>query len=288
MTQKKQFKDLNLSNAFLFGAALEDPDTCRLVLELILGEAVGPVSVKSERSVLFSSDFRCVRFDIFASDEFAVGYDLEMQNSDERNLPKRSRYHQAEMDVSSLLPGQNFNDLKPSRILFICAFDPFHKGKYRYTFEQRCLEEDFPLGDETKRIFLSTKGKNADEVPEALIHFLNYIENSTDSYVSQVDDPMITQLHNRVSTLKRSRELEEHYMWMEEWMQQEVNRRVEETVQEIVQEAVEEAVQEEVQQSTQRIFKLISCMAQNGEADMVLHLGEDEAFCKEMLMKYNL
>ena len=157
------------------------------------------------------------------------------------------------------------------------------------------LEEDFPLGDETKRIFLSTKGKNADEVPEALIHFLNYIENSTDSYVSQVDDPMITQLHNRVSTLKRSRELEEHYMWMEEWMQQEVNRRVEETVQEEVQKKVEEALQRvqkdkeyNLQQSTQRIFKLISCMAQNGEADMVLHLGEDEAFCKEMLMKYNL
>lgn len=195
------------------------------------------------------------------------------------------------------------NDLKPSRILFICAFDPFHKGKYRYTFEQRCLEEDFPLGDETKRIFLSTKGKNADEVPEALIHFLNYIENSTDSYVSQVDDPMITQLHNRVSTLKRSRELEEHYMWMEEWMQQEVNRRVEETVQEIVQEEVQKKVEKAVeevlqrvqkdmeynlQQGTQRILKLISCMAQNGEADMVLHLGEDEAFCKEMLMKYNL
>ncbi|MCM1495306.1 MAG: Rpn family recombination-promoting nuclease/putative transposase [Bacteroides sp.] len=311
MAQKKQFKDLNLSNAFLFAAALEDPDTCKLVLELILGESVGSVSVKPERSVLFSSDFRCVRFDIFASDEFAVSYDLEMQNTDEKNLPKRSRYHQAEMDVSSLLPGQNFNDLKPSRILFICAFDPFHKGKYRYTFEQRCIEEDFPLDDGTKRIFLSTKGKNAGEVPEALIHFLDYIENSTDAYVNQVDDPMITQLHNRVRTLKRSRELEEHYMWMEEWMQQEINRRVEETLQEIAEEAVQEAEKETVQetekdalqnvqkymehtlqkgleQGAQRILKLISYMTQAGEADMVSHLGEDEAFCEKMLKKYNL
>lgn len=331
MAQKKQFKDLNLSNAFLFAAALEDPDTCKLVLELILGESIGPISVKPERSVLFSSDFRCVRFDIYASDALAVGYDLEMQNTDEKNLPKRSRYHQAEMDVSSLLPGQSFNDLKPSRILFICAFDPFHRGKYRYTFEQRCMEEDFPLGDETKRIFLSTKGKNDDEVPEALIHFLNYVENSTDSYVNQVDDPMITQLHNRISTLKRSRELEEHYMWMEEWMRQEVNRRVAEEVQERVEEEVQERVEEELQkrlaeaaqekveeavqetqqealrearqealqdmehslqqgivQGTQRILKLISCMMQNDEADMIFRLGENEAFCEEMLMKYNL
>ena len=36
----KKFQDLDLSNAFLFAAALEDPQTCRLVLEIILGRKV--------------------------------------------------------------------------------------------------------------------------------------------------------------------------------------------------------------------------------------------------------
>ncbi len=36
----KKFKELDLSNAFLFAAALEDPQTCRLVLEIILGRKV--------------------------------------------------------------------------------------------------------------------------------------------------------------------------------------------------------------------------------------------------------
>lgn len=222
MAQKKLWKDLNLSNAFLFSAALEDPETCKLVLELILEESVGTVNVKAERSILFSSDFRCVRLDIFASNEFNIGYNMEMQNKDEKNLPKRSRYHQAEMDLASLKPGQDFNDLKPSVILFICTFDPFQKGKYRYTFQQRCLEEDFPLGDETKRVFLSTKGKNAEEISKELLHFLEYVENSTDSYVENVQDPIITKLHEKISILKKSRELEGRYMMFEELLQREL------------------------------------------------------------------
>ena len=36
----KKFQDLDLSNAFLFAAALEDPQTCRLVLEIIPGRKV--------------------------------------------------------------------------------------------------------------------------------------------------------------------------------------------------------------------------------------------------------
>ena len=36
----KRFQDLDLSNAFLFAAALEDPQTCRLVLEIIPGRKV--------------------------------------------------------------------------------------------------------------------------------------------------------------------------------------------------------------------------------------------------------
>ena len=78
MVQKKQFKELDLSNAFLFAAALEDEETCRLVLECILGTSIGKLKVKPERSILWSSDFRCVRLDVFASDEWNVGYDLEM------------------------------------------------------------------------------------------------------------------------------------------------------------------------------------------------------------------
>ena len=145
--------------------------------------------------------------DIYANDEIEVNYNVEAQNKNEGDLPKRSRYHQAEMDVSSLKPGY---------VIFICTFDPFGKKLYRYTFEERCLERDFPLGDETKKIFLSTKGQNRDEVPEELIHFLEYMENSTDAYVATVTDYSINKLHNKITELKKERDLETRYMTFEE------------------------------------------------------------------------
>ena len=218
--QNKTFQELDLCNSFLFAAALEQPEICRLVLEIILGCKMPEVKVHAEHSVLVSSDFRIVRFDVYASDKLQVAYDVEAQNENEGNLPKRSRYYQAEMDVSSLKPGEGFNELKPGYVIFICTFDPFGKGQYRYTFEERCLECDLALGDETRKIFLNTKGRNDAEVPAELVHFLKYMEESTDTYVSQVTEHSIIQLHERVTELKRWRELEGRFMTGEELMRQ--------------------------------------------------------------------
>ena len=218
--QNKTFQELDLCNSFLFAAALEQPEICRLVLEIILGCKMPEVKVHAEHSVLVSSDFRSVRFDVYASDKLQVAYDVEAQNENEGNLPKRSRYYQAEMDVSSLKPGEGFNELKPGYVIFICTFDPFGKGQYRYTFEERCLECDLALGDETRKIFLNTKGRNDAEVPAELVHFLKYMEESTDTYVSQVTEHSIIQLHEWVTELKRWRELEGRFVTGEELMRQ--------------------------------------------------------------------
>lgn len=227
---KKTLQELDLSNSFLFAAALEDPEICQLVLEIILGSKVPKVKVHAEHSILISSEFRSVRLDIYASDELQVNYNVEAQNENEGNLAKRSRYHQAEMDVSSLKPGDDFNDLKPGYVIFICTFDPFGEGLYRYTFEERCLERNIKLGDETRKIFLNTKGKNEKEVPKELIHFLKYVENSTDDYVSGIKDDSIERLHEKVTALKRWRGLEAKYMTFEELLKRRESKGIAEAV----------------------------------------------------------
>lgn len=219
MTKRKPFKELDLSNAFLFAAALQDEETCQLVLETILGIPIGKVKVKAEHSILFSSDFRSIRLDIYASDHADVQYDVEMQNEKVSSLPKRSRYYHAVMDVSSLKPGQGYEDLGPSYVIFICTFDPLGKCLYRYTFEDKCIETGLSLGDESKTIFLSTKGKNAEDIPQGLIHFLQYVEQSTDTFVEQTNDEIIKKLHEKVKELKKNHDLEERYMKFEELLE---------------------------------------------------------------------
>lgn len=187
-TISKTFQELDLNNALVevresvaaerhyFLAALADPEICQLVFEIILGRKIPKVTVHAEHSVIISSDFKSVRLDIYATDELQVNYNMEAQNANEENLPKRARYYQAEMDVSLLTPGMDFNDLKPSYVIFICTFDPFGQERYRYTFSRRCAERNLELNDETYQMFLSTKGKNADEVPIELVQFLKYRE----------------------------------------------------------------------------------------------------------------
>ena len=62
------FQELNLSNRFLFPAALEDPVTCRLVLECIVEEEIGELAVKVEYTKQYDSEFKCIRLDVFAKD----------------------------------------------------------------------------------------------------------------------------------------------------------------------------------------------------------------------------
>ncbi len=221
---KKRFQELDLKHAFLFAAAMEDAEICRLVLEIILDRKIPKVKVHTEHSILVSSDLRSVRLDVYASDEMQVSYNVEAQNEKEKNLAKRSRYHQAEMDVASLQPGDDFNDLQPGYVIFICTFDPFGEGLYRYTFEERCLERDIGLGDGTQKIFLNMKGTNEKEVPLELVHFLHYMEQSTDEYVAKISDEPIARLHEKVMTLKNWRKLEERYMTGEELLRREKAR----------------------------------------------------------------
>ena len=215
-----KFKDLNLNSSFLFAAALNDPETCQIVLELILGRTIPKVNVKTEHNILLSSDAKCVRLDVNARSEYDVNYNIEAQNNDENNIVRRSRYYQAELDVSELKPGDDYNKLPDSYVIFICTFDPFGRGLYRYTFVERCEEDGEKLGDGTCKIFLSTKGKNKEEVPKELITFLGYFEDSTDEYVKKTDNKSIHKLHEKIVTLKKSREWEEGYMKFEELLLQ--------------------------------------------------------------------
>lgn len=280
----KKFQDLDLKHTFLFAAALEDKETCRMILEVLLDMPIPEVTVRAEHSILFASDFRSIRLDIYASDEMQVEYNLEMQNQPD-SLAKRSRYHQAQMDVFSLKPGEDFDKLHPGYVIFICTFDPFGKGMYRYIFENRCLEEDFPLEDGTRKIFLNTKGTNSEEVPEALVHFLHYVEDSTDTYVNSVQDARINRLHEKITDLKKSRVLEERYMRFDELMKYAEQEGMKAGMEKGMEEGMEKGRQEGLQTGQNRILSLIDRMLADGQEAMLPRLKEP-AVLEEMLKQY--
>ena len=265
MVSRKTFQELEISDAFLFASVMEDEAICKGFLRMVLSETVDRVWIRTERVIGLDRSCRSVRLDVFVDNCGDSVYDIEMQGQKRKNLYKRSRFYQSQIDVADLKPRGDFTELRKSYVIFISLFDPFGKGKYRYTFEERCLEGDFPLGDETRKIFLNTEGKNPKEVPEELVLFLDYVKNAAVVRERVSEDSFVKLVDTRVQALKDSGGLEAEYMLFGEILDDE---------------------REEGRLETKREFAaLVSTLVREGKADLLPRLEEPD-FLDSMLKQY--
>ncbi len=115
--------------------------------------------------------------------------------------------------------------MKPTYIIFICKFDPFGKGLYRYTFRNKCDEVDgLELGDESYRLFFSTVGTkdrltDADREGEAdgkvsggLKELLKYMNNTNGYPVETTQYDLIKKIDAAVKEAKQDDEWRRAYM----------------------------------------------------------------------------
>lgn len=185
-------------------------------------------------------------------------------------------------------PGDNYEQLKPLYVIFICSFDPFGKQLYRYTFEMQCNESDFPLNDGVKQIFLNTKGRNKDEVSPLPIEFLGYLEDSTDSYISKVNCDKLKKIYDRIVQLKKNRDLKERYMRLEEYVEQRAKKVFKEALEEGRALGMQQGMQQGIEQGYSEIFALMKAMKENGEEHLIPKLFEDAEFLKVKLQQYHI
>lgn len=120
-----------------------------------------------------------------------------------------------------LLRGEHYRKLSNTYVIFICDFDPFGDGKYIYSFENRSKESiNLNMGDGSRTIFLSTCGTNSEEVPQALVKFLNYVKADLVDCENDFDDTFVSKLQESVRWIKRSREKEAEFMTLEELLKE--------------------------------------------------------------------
>ncbi len=121
-----------------------------------------------------------------------------------------------------LLSGSEYEELPNTYVIFICDFDPFGEGKYRYTFQTMCTESsEVDLEDGRKIIFLSTHGKNESEVPKELVTFLKYVKEDLEGSEKEFHDPYVEQIQKSICEIKGNREMEERLMIFEEMLKEE-------------------------------------------------------------------
>lgn len=97
----RPLKELDLLDRFLFSAAMEDEVIHKNVLEILLGEKINLLTaVQTEKEFRTSPLLRSIRVDVYSMDDKDTIYNTEAQKENKGNLPKRSRYYQALIDVS--------------------------------------------------------------------------------------------------------------------------------------------------------------------------------------------
>ena len=173
----KPYEELELKDDFMFGLIMHDPKYVKPFLEMILKIKIRKVVYpQSQKSIDLSANAKAIRLDVYVEDDQNTVFNLEMQTSDNRNLPKRMRYYQGVIDLNILQKGQDYTKLKKSYVIFICTFDPFGEGRNIYTFCNTCQENTaLTLDDDAVKIILSTKGTMDDVSPE-MKRILDYID----------------------------------------------------------------------------------------------------------------
>lgn len=217
--ESKTLQELNLTDDFLFDVATEELENCKAIIELTTGLRLKSLKWKSGQKVIHNlPGKRGVRLDFIAESEDGRIFDVEMQNRNEGNIPKRTRFYQALIDAPILKSGERgFDKMNPLYIIIICNYDPYGKKKYCYTFDNQCKEvPELRLGDEVTKLLLSTKGENEKEVPKELVDFLHYVTESNENGLPDECDERLKRLHESIREIKASADMEVEYMKMEE------------------------------------------------------------------------
>ena len=75
------------------------------------------------------------------------------------------------------MSGEAYENLPDTYVIFICDFDPFGDGLYRYTTNTVCRETGNSINDGIVTIYLNAHGKNSTDIPDELLQFLDYVKN---------------------------------------------------------------------------------------------------------------
>jgi predicted transposase/invertase (TIGR01784 family) len=198
---------IGLDNDFLFSAVMSDEKICKTFLERLLKiEIEKIVCLDAQKTFNNGFDIKGIRLDIYAKDGMGTVYNIEMQVSKERNIPKRMRYYQSDMDGDALMKGMMFDDLPNSFIIFICTWDFVGFGESIYVFKDT-LEgrPEYQLNNGTTRIILNTEGSR-EGLNKDLVDFLDYIKSGT------VSGEWVKDIDKKVRMLKCDKTWRANYM----------------------------------------------------------------------------
>lgn len=227
MTKKKTRS--SLCNPVMFSTVMKDEELFRGLLSRILperkirslrlrdSEKAGrsldeKAFLHTEHSIIINPYAKAVRFDVLFEDD-DTWFDVECQSADARDLPQRSRYYHAVAAVDSLARGQEYSELQPGYVIFLCLFDLFARNEAVYSFEMTDHKKSLQLNDGQFTIFLNSTCSR-DDIPTELKNLFQLLEEDT---VAE-NDPWVARLQNAVKAMENEKEVRSKMTLYDEWV----------------------------------------------------------------------
>ena len=196
---EEKWEKATLANNFIFYKVMRHHlDACKHLIEMLLKIEIEKMEMHNEEVIEIDFDSKGIRLDVFVKDKNKM-YDIELQATDTKELPERSRYYQALMDLDTLKSGQTYKELKDSHIIFICLDDIFKKELPVYTFEYICEEDGkTKLNDRAiKHFFIAETCARMIEDEEIRSFFQFLISNKpSNEYTADLDKYVFDAKHN--------------------------------------------------------------------------------------------
>ena len=206
-TRRKRvpFEELTLADDFLFCKVMQNKRLCKELLEIILHVRIDKIEYTESQKVFDDViDEKSIRMDVYVKDDKHTIYDIEMQTSNTKELPKRSRYYHSCIDKSQIAKGEPYSKLRKTYVIFICTFDLFDRNFAKYEFDTICKQDKgLILPDDRHTVFVNAQGVTNDQKLKEFLDFLR------DGEVSK--SPFILDLRREVNYGSKNSKWREEY-----------------------------------------------------------------------------
>ena len=173
-------QELTMMSDMLARNVLKDPACAAYVLQVILEDSslqIESLTVQKDYKNLYG---RSATLDCVVRDAAGKLYDVEIQQDNEGAQPARARYYSALLDMNTLDPGEQFDRLPESYIIFITQGDIPGDGLPIYHIERIIKETGKAFSDKSHIIYVNASLQEDTELGHLMHDF--HCRSAADMY----------------------------------------------------------------------------------------------------------
>ena len=153
----QRLREFRLLDDDFMSKVFEDKKCAELLLQIILDRDDLHVLSTQGQYDLKNLQGRSVRLDILAADEADRVYNIEIQRNDHGASVKRARYNSSLLDANVIEPGEDYDSLNETYVIFITENDVLKAGLPIYHIDRVIKETNTLFGDGAHIIYVNSQ-----------------------------------------------------------------------------------------------------------------------------------